>query len=920
MTTVEQSLPTRIGSPFEFVLSTNLYLHVSTTLHASLFCAFLWLIPCLSSAQSPGELIKNGGFEGGGGADGRGAGIPRWNALGLGYEVDRTAFHGGEQSARCDSLRTESVHGAEQEVTLNQTHAAPIVVSGWSKADSVSGVKSSDYALYIDLEYADGTPLWGQAALFGTGTHGWERRQVLITPAKPVRKMTVIGLFRKHTGTAWFDDFTANQMDGAGIFDCQPLLPLPARRASSDGRSYPVTGGDGLSLSLDAEGNIVGVKCGLQPVGSTAVGGFWVRDVAANIAPAAMRGKLTPRVPNGYTIEAASEPMQLRFTGRIIPEHDAIGIDGDVSDTSNKDRAVTVYFAVPVAADGWSWGTDIRRSIRIKPDQEQCNLTHVNVGATSGISLYPVGCVSNSENGIAIANQMEMPSVYRIFYNGPTRQLVIAWDFALTDKTNSWPKHQAHFHCTLFRLPPQSAAWGFRAAMQRFYALNFPDFNRLAKAEGIWAPFTAPESVKDYQDFGFAYHEGDNSKKADNAAGILDFRYTEPMTWWMPMPPAMPRTYENALKMVSDLAVKKETITPGMARPTLTELAKAVLNCGSQDEYGRYNLEFRNEPWGNGAVFVMNPNPEIAASAERPTRGYLNYNADMAKRLYGTEASRTQGVQDGEYLDSLESWSDVLDFRPENLAGSPYPLTFETDSRRTTLPQWFSTHTFTRYLRDDLHNRGKLLMANAVPIRYTVYTAILDVMGIEVNWLNGSGGYDPETDEVMSLRRTMSGTKPYLLLMNTDFDRFDNSMVERYFKTSMFYGIFPSMFSANAAEHPYWEAPKWYDRDRSLFKKYIPIIKKLSSAGWEPITYARSTNPDIYVERFGAHFLTIRNATGHDLTGAVTLDLGALKLPRAGLHVMDMTTGAEIKSSPSAGSLDISVSLKGGDAEALEIR
>ncbi len=886
------------------------------------FCALVWLtVPTVrSTAQSTGELIKNGGFEGGSGADGRGAGIPRWTAFELGYDVDRTVFHGGEQSVRCDSLRHEASHGAEQEIVLSQTHAAPIIVSGWSKADSVSGSKTSDYALYVDLEYMDGTPLWGQVAQFGTGTHGWERRQVLITPTKPVRKMTVIALFRKHTGTVWFDDFSANQMDGAGIFDCQPLLPLPVRRAGGDGHNYQIKGGDGLSLSINSEGDIVGVKSGSQAIGSATVGGFWVRDVAANIAPAPMRGAITPRAPNGIAVEAISESMQLQFTGRLIPEHDAIGIDGDVSDTSNKDRAVTVYFAVPVAADGWNWGTDIRRSVSIKADQEQCNLTHVNVGATSGMSLYPVGCVYNSENGIAIANQMEMPSVYRIFYNGPTRQLVIAWDFALTDKTNSWPKHQAHFHCTLFRLPPQTAAWGFRAAMQRFYSINSPDFNRLAKAEGIWMPFTAPESVKGYQDFGFAYHEGDNSKKADNAAGILDFRYTEPMTWWMPMPPEMPRTYENALKIVNDLAAKKETITSNTPRPTPSELARAVLICGSQDEYGRYNLEFRNEPWGNGAVFVLNPNPEMAASEERPTKGYLNYNAEMAKRMYGPEGSRANGVQDGEYLDSLEGWSDVLDFRPENLAGSPYPLTFETDSRKTTLPQWFSTHTFTRYLRDDLHNRGKLLMANSVPVRYSVYGAILDVMGIEVNWLDGNGRYQPDPDDVMNLRRTMSATKPYLLLMNTDFDKFDNSMVEKYFRTSMFYGIYPSMFSANAAEHPYWEAPKWYDRDRALFKQYIPIIKRLSAAGWEPITYARSTNPDIYVERFGSRLFTVRNASSHDSAGTVTVDLAAVKLPRSGLHVFDVTTGMEVKSASVSGGLEISVTLKGGDSTALEIR
>ena len=899
------------------ILSTSLVLAIS------LFAMLVVSRPG-ASAQGAGELIKNGGFEGGGGSDGQGAGIPRWTGWSLGYEVDRTVFHQGEQSARCDAVRAGVEHGAVIDVVLNQKRAAPITISGWSRSDKVDGVKDNDYAIYVDLEYMDGTPLYGQTAPFRTGTHNWERRSILITPTKPVKRMNVIALFRKHTGTVWFDDFSANQMEGAGIFDGQPLLPMAPRRAATEsgGGGQVVKGSDGLSLSLDANGSIVAVRTGADKINPATAGGFWVRDVAAGTAPAAMLGPVAPRPSGGVGFDAVSDPLQLKFTGRFRPDATtgAIAVDGDVYDTSNTDRAVTVYFALPVNADGWSWGEDIRAAEKIRPDAEYSNLVHVNVGAIGAISLYPVGAVSNSTTGVAIANQIEMPSVYRIFYNGPTRQLVIAWDFALTGKTSSWPKHQAHFHANLFWLPPDVASWGFRAAMQRFYKLSSPAYDRLAKADGIWVPFVAPEKVKNYKDFGFAYHEGDNSKKADNAAGILNFRYTEPMSWWMPMPPEMPRTYENALKMVHELAAKKETILPNTPRPTPTELAKAVLNSGSQDETGKFNLEFRNEPWGNGAVFILNPNPEMAAGEDRPTRGYLNYNPALAKTMYGPEGSRANGVQDGEYLDSLESWSDVLDFRPENLGACPYPLTFETDSRMTTMPQWFSTHTFTRYLRDDLHNRGKLLMANSTPIKYSIFSSVLDIMGIEVNWLGSKGQFEPETDSVMNMRRTLSGTKPYLLLMNTDYDKFTHQMVEEYLRISMFYGIFPSMFSANAAEHVYWDSPALYERDRALFVKYIPIIKRLSAAGWEPITYAAGSSPDLYVERYGSRLFTVRNATDKQLDATLLLNAKALKLPASGANATDLTTGIALKSHAAADGPGFYLSLKPGESIAIEVK
>src|SRR5205085_10107519 len=108
--------------------------------------------------------------------------------------------------------------------------------------------------------------------------------------------------------------------------------------------------------------------------------------------------------------------------------------------------------------------------------------------------------------------------------------------------------------------------------------------------------------------------------------------------------------------------------------PEEREMAHATLNSGTQDETGRFNLEFRNEPWANGAVFVLNPNPELPSSPAKPTKASLSYTVARAMEMYGEAAKQARGEQDGEYLDSLESWADTLDFRPSNLIASPYPI------------------------------------------------------------------------------------------------------------------------------------------------------------------------------------------------------------------------------------------------------
>jgi hypothetical protein len=67
------------------------------------------------------------------------------------------------------------------------------------------------------------------------------------------------------------------------------------------------------------------------------------------------------------------------------------------------------------------------------------------------------------------------------------------------------------------------------------------------------------------------------------------------------------------------------------------------------------------------------------------------------------------------------------------------------------------------------------------------------------------------------------------------------------------------------------------------FKKYIPLLRHVTAAGWQPLTYASCDNPKILVERFGPEadgtvFLTLLNDTADAQSGTVTADLKALGL------------------------------------------
>ncbi len=133
------------------------------------------------------------------------------------YAVDFEVKHSGSRAVRCSNAAADGANGVFQAVELNQETPGPIELSGWSKAQEVSGTADSNYALYADVQYSDGTWLYGQAAPFGVGTHDWERASLTIQPEKPVKHVTLHALFRNKAGLVWFDDITLYELERAEL-------------------------------------------------------------------------------------------------------------------------------------------------------------------------------------------------------------------------------------------------------------------------------------------------------------------------------------------------------------------------------------------------------------------------------------------------------------------------------------------------------------------------------------------------------------------------------------------------------------------------------------------------------------------------------------------------------------------------------
>ena len=682
--------------------------------------------------------------------------------------------------------------GAGQTVELDQTVPEPIVAVAFSRAEGVTGSPDNDYSVYLDLEFQDGTHLWGQAAGFDVGTHDWQRRQVFVLPEKPVKRLSFYMLFRGHGGKAFFRDPTLH------------LVKTPAGACTFDG------------VAITPQG--------------PAREGFQVRDVAAG----------------SDFVFLDEEALGLKLDWKTSARDGVTRFEATLSDTTGKDRAVTLLYAVPVQGDELKWFQDPRRSTTIEPRREYIDAGRFRVGANGRLSRYPLAAVGDATDGVCLGIDMSRPAFYRIGYNAGTSELFLAYDIGLTPE-----KPSAHVRFCRFSFDPR---WGFRGALARYYTLFPEHFRCRTPDQGLWMPFAKISQVEGWEDFGFRFKEGTNETRWDDEQGIITFRYPEPMTWWMRMPPQMPRTIEAAVDEAKRLAAEGN------------DRAQALLSSGFHDASGRLAARFRDTPWCDGAAWSMNSMPGVRGEV---TDFRTKWSAEIRRRFYGQERT---GDLDGEYVDSSEGYmTEELDFRRDHFAAAETPLTFSLDEHRPAIFRGLVVFEYVRAIADDVHGMGKLMMANGAPTRLCWLAPMLEVMGTETNW-NPGGSWQPMSDAELLYRRAMCKGKPYCFLMNTRFEDFSHERVEQYMKRSLAYGMFPGFFSHNASQGQYFTRPKLYNRDRPLFKKYVPLCRRLSEAGWEPVTLARTNDRKVHVERFGGRYLTVFNDSPERRTAMIALD------------------------------------------------
>ena len=630
-------------------------------------------------------------------------------------------------------------------------------------------------------------------------------------------------------------------------------------------------------ITLDTYGRIRALQA--QERAGESLPWIAVRDVRRMRQPACSPVACT-RTSSGYAYSGGCARSKLDIRGAVRRHAAYTAVTGQVVNRHKGDRAVSVAFRFPVGAGRWFWWDDTNRRRQIRRGQAYENTDHFGLGSTGAISRYYWSCVSSPDRAFALACPADGPAVFRLrarrtSKNGPAI-LEIVFDFGLCRDSLKFP-NRADFSFVLYECNP---VWGFRSATKRYYEIYPHCFLKRVSKEGGWLPFRDASTIEGVRDFGFGYYEGGKNVAYNRKIGILSFAYNEPWTYWQNMESSRGLTHADCVKQIKANTKLDDSVmaSSGGGAGRLNDKSVAALLSGVHGRDGKLFIKIMDEPWCKGFAAVLNPDPELATTRSAHVNQAQFALEQYRQALAAPSKDRHEGVYVDGSPDTYEYYlgADPLNYRREHFRTADYPLSFESATKRVGRVRMFENAKYLKCLARYMHSRNLLIMCNGPMRRQGFYNCFVDVPGTEIDRALNPIGTTPHRIwkgpyEWFPFVRAWCYHKPYVVLLNqANYRTFD---VKAFFNKCALYAIYPGFFATEFKvggewkSGAYWGAKELYARDRRLFKTYMPIIRRLSKAGWEPLTYVRSRQRAVQIERFGkltprgAKYLTVYNCS-----------------------------------------------------------
>jgi len=784
------------------------------------------LSPC--PAQEAAEnLLTNPGFEQGGETPAGWTFNHRRTDGEIAWENKQA--HSGARSVRIAN-RTERQTGN----VLQTVHLEPalepgsrVTFSAFAAAEDAGGNGPN---IIFNL-YSTSDVRQDASASCAGGTHGFVEVRAQTIAERPSNR-TIIYLCHYGTGTVWWDDAAVTIERAAAT----QVLPRPERTTSMK----PLVTDDGLSLTLADSGAVDGLSLDGEDLSTDGLrSGLWVQPFGGDTVPIAAQPK---QEGEALVQQFEDEDLGLRVEARFTSEAGVIECTGAIEDLRGQDRGVDLLFSLPAGGSGWSWGRNIRTEAPLGQQPEALDFTTFS-------------SVSNPETGegVALAVPADSPSDCEFTWDTDFGYAV-RFRFGLSPAAGGELKSRAPFSFVLYRC---DGRWGLRDAARRYYELCPEAFEKRAEREGLWM-FGAPRfELPDPENY--AFHEGGPAGwEYDDEHAIYTCPYIIPGQREVSRLARLPASKQEAMEILRSW----EPTRPDRPGGWGAQIKEIIENCMLHDAAGLPQMRIRNTAWGgNSFTFPLNANPRLFQDGDQVT---------IAKALLSHVAEQHEEVPtlDGTYVDSLGAWGSYLNHRHEHFAYAQAPLTYDPANGKPVVHNRFTLLEFLWSLRDYLHESGKLLFANGVHQDRRFHFFALDIMGVEGH------GY-------LEQKRVMAHQKPFLLLIYNIHD--DPAQMEHYYHLCTFYGVYPSFANMRV-----YKTPEAYAPVAKLNNRFVPVLRAITGAGWQPITCARSSDPHVWLERWGpdqegAVYLTVYNSAEEERTATVGIEAAELGLEGATL-------------------------------------
>ncbi len=774
--------------------------------------SFTWPGVCQDDGVN---LLVNPGFEDGGDApDGWSFNHRRTDGE---ISWDDARAHSCERSVR---LRNTPGQTGNVVQTLHFDPPLPtgstVSCSAWAATEDVGG---SAPRIMFNLLSVDNVRQDAASKPVGAGTHDFAPTQG-VAAADRVTDRVVIYLCHYGTGTAWWDDAVVTVEHAAA----RNFIERPA----AEERLSALETEDGLALIVANNGGVAAMSIGGERVAmSEARSGLWVAPVGGDTVP--VTGEVTV-AGGGAEQEFVDEERGLRVAASFRASADRIECEGEVVDLTGEDRGVDVIFSLPVDGAGLLWGRDIRTETPI-------------ADTPLAQTMLTFASLSNPETGqgLALAVPADSPCECSLSW-GDEFGFAVRYRFGLSPDAGGEFKSRAPFRFVIYRC---DGKWGLRDAARRYYDMNPAAFEKRVEREGLWL-FGSPRiELPDPRNY--AFHEGGpRGWEFDEEHDIYTCPYIIPGQREIRRLEKLPANREEALTMLDEW----ENPTPERGGGWGAEMRDIIENCLLQAPDGLPQMSIRTTDWGGDSVtFPLNANSNLFADTDAPTIGKSQL-ATVA-RMHDDNPKL-----DGTYVDSLGAWGDYDNYRAEHFAYTRTPLSYDATTGRSIINNRFTLLEFLWALGDLLHERGDLLFANGVHQNRRFHAFACDIMGVE--------GHN-----YLEQKRAIAGQKPFLLLIYGIHT--DPVEMEHWFNLCGFYGIYPSFGNMSV-----FKTPEVYEPVLALNNKYVPTLRKMTGAGWQPVTHARSSDPAVWLERWGpgadgAVYLSIYNSAEDERAVGVTV-------------------------------------------------